>query len=63
MGTTYRTYSPDQQLLLPLDMNQWLAKEHLVWFISDVVDQMDLSAFHAPYQGSCNWTQLTKQGF
>ena len=51
MGTTYRTYSPDQQLLLPLDMNQWLAKEHLVWFISDVVDQMDLSAFHAPYQG------------
>lgn len=30
-------------------MRDWLAEEHLVYFVSDVVDQLDLSAMHAVY--------------
>ena len=39
---------PGQQLLLPVDMREWLPEGDLVYFISDVVDTLDRSAFHAP---------------
>jgi transposase len=32
--------------LLPADMADWLAGDHLVWFVLDVVEQLDTSAFH-----------------
>ncbi len=34
----------DQHYLLPPDLREWLPAEHLVWFLSDVVDTLDLSA-------------------
>ena len=51
MGTSFRPYSPDQELLLPASLNEWLAEGHLAYFISDVVEELDLSAFYARYEG------------
>jgi transposase len=50
MATSYRPYAPDQILLLPPSMRDWLPEGHLAYFISDSVDQLNLSAFYAPYE-------------
>lgn len=47
MPKGYRSYLPDQDLLLPPNLHEWVAEEHLVYFVSDVVDQLDLSAIQA----------------
>ena len=39
MSKTYLPYDPDQQLLLPAALQEWLPDDHLAYFISDVVDQ------------------------
>ena len=49
MPKGYRPYLPDQDFLLPPSLREWLAEEHLAYFVSDVVDQLDLSAMHAVY--------------
>ena len=49
MSKTYRPYVPEQQLLLPEALQEWLPEDHLAYFISDVVDQLDLSALTARY--------------
>ena len=49
MSRTYRTYIPEQSLLLPPSLRDWLAEDHLSYFISDAVDAMDLSAFEQRY--------------
>src|ERR1039457_1478998 len=49
MSKGYRSYLPDQDLLLPPSLQEWLPEGHLVYFVSDVVDQLDLSAVHAVY--------------
>lgn len=36
----------DQEFLLPPNMADWLPEDHLVWFVLDVVAQLDTSAFH-----------------
>ena len=51
MTKTYLPYDPDQQLLLPAALQEWLPEDHLVYFISDVVDQLDLSEITARYEG------------
>jgi len=50
MPKGYRTYLPEQELLLPPSLREWLAEDHLAYFVSDVVDQLDLSAIHAVYE-------------
>jgi transposase len=50
--TTFRPYSPDQLLLLPPDMARWLPEDHLVYFIRDVVRQLNLSAIYGSYDGT-----------
>ena len=50
MSKTYLPYDPDQQLLLPAALQEWLPDDHLAYFISDVVDQLDLSAITARYE-------------
>src|SRR5271170_1981848 len=50
MAKGYRTYLPEQDLLLPPSLREWLAENHLVYFVSDVVDQLDLSAMYAVYE-------------
>jgi transposase len=49
MPKGYKPYLPDQDLLLPPSLRDWLPEDHLVYFVSDVVDQLDLSAIHAVY--------------
>ena len=49
MGKSYRTYLPDQDLLLPPSLREWLPENHLVYFVSDVVDNLNLSALDAVY--------------
>ena len=51
MSKTYLPYDPDQQLLLPTALQEWLPPDHLAYFISDVADQLDLSAITARYEG------------
>src|ERR1035437_7532700 len=50
MPKGYRTYLSEQELLLPRSLREWLPEDHLVYFVSDVVDQLDLSAIHAVYE-------------
>lgn len=51
MTTSYRVYAPDQQLLLPTSLREWLPEGHLAYFISEAVDALDLAAFYARYEG------------
>ena len=51
MPTTFRAYQPDQPLLLPPDLQEWVRPGHLAHHVSDVVDALDLTAFYAPYEG------------
>lgn len=50
MTKTFRPYTLDQQLLLPPDMRAWLPEGDLALFISDVVDELDLSGIYAAYE-------------
>lgn len=43
-------YDLDQQYLLPPSLKEWLPADHLVFFVSDVVDSLDLSAIMDTYQ-------------
>jgi transposase len=49
MGKSYRPYYPDEELLLPPSLRDWLPENHLAYFVSDVVDSLDLSAMEAVY--------------
>ncbi len=50
MAATYLPYDPQQMLLLPEAIQDWLPEGHLAHFISDTVDALDLKAFHARYE-------------
>ena len=50
MAKTYRSYCPDQMFLLPPSLRDWLPENHLVYFVSDVVDQLDLSKIESVYE-------------
>jgi transposase len=50
MAKTFRTYVPEQNLLLPASLREWLPDDHLSYFVSDVVDQLDLSAIERVYE-------------
>ena len=50
MSKTHLPYEPDQQLLLPAALQEWLPDDHLAYFISDVVDQLDMSEVTARYE-------------
>ncbi len=47
---TYRPYEPDQLLLIPPSLREWLPEDHLVYFISDIVDGLKLSAIEEVYE-------------
>ena len=51
MPTSYRPYMPEQGLLLPMSLSEWLPEDHLAYFVSDAIDALDLQAFHARYEG------------
>jgi transposase len=49
MGKSYRPYYPDEELLLPPSLRDWLPENHLAYFVGDVVDNLDLSRIDAVY--------------
>ena len=50
MSKTYRPYQPEQDFLLPPNLRDWLPEDHLAYFVSDLVEQLDLSAIYAARQ-------------
>src|ERR687885_1242125 len=40
----------DQELLLPPSLRDWLPDDHLAWFVLEIVDELDLSAFYGAYR-------------
>ena len=51
MPTSFLPYEPDQTFLLPPSPSDWLSEDHLVYFISDIIDRLDLQKFYARYEG------------
>src|ERR1019366_7993237 len=50
MGKTYRPYLPEQDLLLPPSLRDWLPEGHLAYFVSDLIDELNLSAIESYYE-------------
>jgi transposase len=50
--TRFRSYAPDQLLLLPQDLREWLPEGHAAYFILDVLGELDLSEIYSSYDGS-----------
>ena len=47
---TFRAFDPNQDLLLPPSLDEWLPAEHMARFIAELVDEhLDLSRIHAAY--------------
>jgi transposase len=40
----------DQSFLMPPDVRDWLAEDHLAWFVLDAVAGMDLAGFYGSYR-------------
>lgn len=47
MARNLRVPRRDQAMLFPVDLREWLPENDLVWFVLDVVEQMDLAEFYA----------------
>ena len=50
MPTSYLPYEPDQDLLLPHSLREWLPQDHLAHYISETVEALDLRAFYQRYE-------------
>ena len=47
MAKGYRPVERDQQFLLAPNMADWLPDGHLVWFLTEVITELDTSVLHA----------------
>jgi transposase len=52
MGPRFRRVDRDQQFLLPPDVRDWLPAGHPALFLTEVVEQLELSAFVEGYRSS-----------
>ena len=50
MHYNFRAYNPKQSYLLPPSLDEWLPQNHLARFISEVIDNIDLSDFIRYYR-------------
>ena len=41
MTTSYLPYQPQQQMLLPHALPEWLPEGHLAYYVSDTTDALD----------------------
>ncbi len=54
MSRKYLPVNREKPMFLPLDMQEWVPRDHFVWFLIDVAGQLDTSAVrgrHEPGQG------------
>ena len=49
MSRTFREWNPDQNWLFPPSPQDWLPDGHLVYFLMDVSEQLDLSPMMEKY--------------
>jgi transposase len=49
MSKSYKPYDLDQAFLLPPSLREWLLANHLVYFVADVVNTLDLSKIEDAY--------------
>ncbi len=49
MSRTFREWNPDQNWLFPPSPQDWLPDGHLVYFLIDVSEQLDLSPIMEKY--------------
>ena len=45
----YKEWNPDQQLLVPPSLRDWLPEDHPVYFLLDILEELDVSAIEAKY--------------
>ena len=50
MAKKYRSYEPDQLFLMPPNPHEWLPEDHLAYFVSELVDDLNLSEIEALYE-------------
>jgi transposase len=50
MAQNFIACDREQSFLLPPDVREWLAEDHLAWFVIDAVGVMDTSRFYAAYR-------------
>lgn len=50
MSKQYRPYEPDQRLLLPPNLDEWLPENHMARFVRDVVGELDLGEITRYYE-------------
>jgi transposase len=50
MAQNFIACDREQELLLPPSLREWLAQDHLAWFVLDAVEAMDLTPFLAGYR-------------
>lgn len=46
----YKLYNHNQIYLFPPSPQEWLPKDHLVYFLSDLVDNLDLAVIEKEYE-------------
>jgi transposase len=46
MAHSYKSSDRDQLFLLPPDMREWLADDHLAWFVLEVIAKLDTAELH-----------------
>ncbi len=50
MSKTYRAYEPDQLFLMPPSLTDWLPAGHMVYFVREILDTIDLSPISSVYE-------------
>lgn len=50
MAQNFLSCDREQELLLPPSLRDWLGEDHVVWFVLDAVETMDLSGFYGAYR-------------
>ena len=50
MSKAFRAYQPEQRLLLPPSLEEWLPEGHWARFLSEVISELDLRGVYAAYE-------------
>lgn len=50
MAKTYRPYEPDQMFLMPPSLTDWLPTDHMVYFVREILDAINLSPIISVYE-------------
>ena len=51
MPTFFLPYEPGQDYLLPPSPGEWLPENHMAYFVSEIIERLDLREFYGGYEG------------